>query len=791
MAGRYTGWHARAGDVNASPALRDLGKKLLGEMQQALQAGHSPPLVRRVTLPDGSSVTASMIAGIPRLEFMPPTVAAPTQQPFWIEGFIVRPSPEGDQDENADHNHVLLLFGSTYKPTFADAAHIPEWLSAGTYTRTFPDGLDYGNVDWRNDDLHMQVNWLGPNGRYFGATEGAYGGPIVWCKGRVLFDTREDYAGDLGILEYAVEGACLRRNSGLWLYVVVRDNTHEKLVRFRIRSARDRALMLQKGVVIEEHLFADLVLVPDSGELLVSQTIPSNNGVHPWFFNASGTVAKRIDCTNGAAGNTEWTLTEAGDGSWSFSSVVHTSGRTISTVYSRSDELVGGQISVTATTDSGGLGVSTTNAYALQSLTYDSGPAVPGNWIYSNDWLSSPQTAGTVWMFASDPPNVSGVANAAQTGSNVRTDTRTQETLPAIVDFRGDEVVYGYGTVGAQTISNTRTLTEVSGSGSFVGTATDPLGNEVEWHTQFDFNETQSFAFNDASLTLNDGLTCDFLTVQAYDSSSNTGTESWESEVFREAGGGTDALGNPLTPIDDSNSRYTVTQNGTSVFEQVEIELHFIDLRYKHAYLHTKTFTQELATAGSVDSLVDSAGSVSYVGTIDQTNTQTTQTRARVIVGGVDVVDITDTSNSVSSGTIYDGTPAKFLYEISLSGFMAITTSGATEGYTEDAATGYYERTYSRSSGSSLTRGALVVGSAFQMRDTFDFHGSSLFTMGSIVSKGERWVYSLAGKDTPPGTEEPYYNALNAGDIDALTGNQPDVVRYYPVSYLPRTVIVR
>lgn len=73
MAGRYTGPHRKAGDADASPALRALGKQLLGKLQNQAELSGVKTQVTTGKLPDGSSVTARLVNGQPQLHFTPPT----------------------------------------------------------------------------------------------------------------------------------------------------------------------------------------------------------------------------------------------------------------------------------------------------------------------------------------------------------------------------------------------------------------------------------------------------------------------------------------------------------------------------------------------------------------------------------------------------------------------------------------------------------------------------------------------------------------------------------------------
>ena len=72
MGERFSGPHRKIGDAHASPALRDVAKKLIGEMKNQQRLSGVSTQVRRLTMPDGSGVVARLVNGEPQVQFYPP-----------------------------------------------------------------------------------------------------------------------------------------------------------------------------------------------------------------------------------------------------------------------------------------------------------------------------------------------------------------------------------------------------------------------------------------------------------------------------------------------------------------------------------------------------------------------------------------------------------------------------------------------------------------------------------------------------------------------------------------------
>lgn len=323
MAGRYPFWHARRGDVNASPALRDLGKKLLGEIAVDQERGGPPTQVRRQGLPDGSSVEARMVHGTPSLTFYPPR-RGPGGEPVatYLEGFVVLPHEHGLTEPPAGFNEVVVPRPGAQRPKpplYADAAaaaaithpEVTKWLPYLTNEAALPEfteGLTLaGNVDWRNADETLSVSWFGANSRYF-PDEGEHG-TAVYMRGRQLFDLFDPPAEAVPDLVpftgRRVYGAALRRENGWWLLVACSMATAsgdtDMLLRVPVR-VDPTAPAWQHRAGVE---FAPLVAtVPAQAEILWSAARTAHDAthdgsfLHPWAFNGPATQAKRLYRSN-------------------------------------------------------------------------------------------------------------------------------------------------------------------------------------------------------------------------------------------------------------------------------------------------------------------------------------------------------------------------------------------------------------------------------------------------------------------------------------------------------------
>lgn len=322
MDARYPLWHSKKGDVNASPDLRDTGKKLLGEIQASVDQGGPPTQVRRRQLPDGSGVEARMTYGLPSLTFAPPNKSgAKKVKPLLLEGFVTTPHAHGVTTPPAGLLQVIVpLPGAAgpKPPGYAGAAEavaithpdvtawFPYYLNKSGQIQ-FEDGLiEAGNVDWRNTDGTLSVSWFGANSRYF-PDEGERSS-TVYARGRKLFDlfdpTAEEVPALVGYTGRWVHGAALRGGNRLWLYIACQlitpggsGTTYDALVRVPVR-VDPVAPPWQQRV---GPMFAPMIAaVPAQAEVLWTAARSAfdnaNDGssLHSWMFNPSGTEAKRI-----------------------------------------------------------------------------------------------------------------------------------------------------------------------------------------------------------------------------------------------------------------------------------------------------------------------------------------------------------------------------------------------------------------------------------------------------------------------------------------------------------------
>lgn len=294
MGGRFTEWYRNAGDVNASPALRDLAKKLLGYLENQRKLGAPPTLVVRRANRDGM-VEAAFIDGMPRVRIVAHGPAkAPNEPGPPLEGFVVTPGgPHGvgsfpevvlQPKKGADVWHVSF-YDETTVPMDYPAKH-------SIYKPTFPDGLIYaGQVDWRSTDEKLSVCWDGPRTRYF--SDGSAGSSLVYFKNAVVFDAAP-VMGALGLGSDTVEvrGACLT-SSGMRLLVVV--------LRTLGGVSYDSVLSVPLGMSpptkppgLTPRMHANVLHPADSIEVLLDRALPGdeNDIAHPWFFNQAGTEAR-------------------------------------------------------------------------------------------------------------------------------------------------------------------------------------------------------------------------------------------------------------------------------------------------------------------------------------------------------------------------------------------------------------------------------------------------------------------------------------------------------------------
>lgn len=229
MAGRHTGWHHKKGADRASPQDLAAARKVLGELQNQLSLGGLPSGSRRVMLPNGTVIEATVTMGQPMVNIVPVRGGKRLIPARELGEFITVPRSAAEPSGvDADHPEVMLRHAEDLWRTYFYGG-VPDGFSGegGTYVDMFPKGLGQGgNADWVGPDGE-RLSWYGPSSRAFAD---AYvharfqHGKRVFYLGDVLLDTDEYFAEselDAGAPERYVAGAAMRRIEGTWwLYVM-------------------------------------------------------------------------------------------------------------------------------------------------------------------------------------------------------------------------------------------------------------------------------------------------------------------------------------------------------------------------------------------------------------------------------------------------------------------------------------------------------------------------------------------------------------------------------------------
>lgn len=290
MSGRYAGWRKLKGDTDR-PDLLDVGKRLLGFLDNQRKLSGVPTMGQQVTLPDGSVVWARWLGDQP--EILIREGGAKPAPPI-LEGLVVRPSEVGGQQMNVSKNHVII--DRRLRPYFFDAAQIPPGFSGDSFANTFPDGVrHYGMVDWRNRDETVAVTFYGPENRYFYTSGGYF--PFdgyVFFKGSLLLDLYDDISTPTTYTE--IRGACIVAGPALLAVArrYVGSDINERLIKY--------PLQIPVAVKAEDWKRAPkLEIVPNidgavEGQILSEWTLTDTSfaSEHPWHFNQAGTEARCI-----------------------------------------------------------------------------------------------------------------------------------------------------------------------------------------------------------------------------------------------------------------------------------------------------------------------------------------------------------------------------------------------------------------------------------------------------------------------------------------------------------------
>jgi len=170
VSGRYGQWRRLVGDTER-PDLLDLGKKLLGYLDQQQRLGAPPTLTVQRELPDGSRVRARFVYGTPIIEVLagrPGEGAADELEP--VQGFVARPNTAGHKGEVLLSRSRGTWNNRFYQlpPADLEAPTSGQYKTGRRGVDLFADGLlSSGNLDWRNRDESFVVSFFGPCDRYF------------------------------------------------------------------------------------------------------------------------------------------------------------------------------------------------------------------------------------------------------------------------------------------------------------------------------------------------------------------------------------------------------------------------------------------------------------------------------------------------------------------------------------------------------------------------------------------------------------------------------------------------
>jgi hypothetical protein len=324
---RYPDWfHLRVPNGQHAAAQRYVphARKLLGYLAEQRALGKAPTQAIERTLPDGTYLRASFEYEIPIVEIRPALPPGGEEEPPVVEGFVVRPSPTTDQYSNPALNQVVVSppRGKTqpkWLARFYDNDAVPDGydLPSGRYgvsrgRELFPDGLvDSGNLDWRNKDETVIVQFHGPEARYFATgTDGNNFDTRVYYKGKPLLNTADFDPEDVPYVVGLVIGACIVKveDKGPCLLAMVRyppgfgngSHRREQLLRFEVRGTAAAIERARSGAKWEELPELEVVGVdPNTGlvavEVLADRELDDDLfGQHPWCFNQSGTEARCI-----------------------------------------------------------------------------------------------------------------------------------------------------------------------------------------------------------------------------------------------------------------------------------------------------------------------------------------------------------------------------------------------------------------------------------------------------------------------------------------------------------------
>ncbi len=253
---RFTGPHPRRG-ASAPPAvLVDLGKQLLGELQNRIRMG-GPPTLRLFREIEAGSVEAKMVAGNPQVFY---TVKGGRETFITTSGIITWPGESVDAREAEFHPQEAVI--------------PPPRNRTGTWGhfRYSPDTLGHGGaIDWRNADESIVLSWHGPANRYFDLTGNPFRSSL-FSNGEEIFKIDDLPAAVRSGGTFTVRGAAVRESD---LILLIATNSIDRVVRMPWSSGEPRSE--------EAEVLGERTRTFEEFETFF---------YHPWLFNQIGSEAR-------------------------------------------------------------------------------------------------------------------------------------------------------------------------------------------------------------------------------------------------------------------------------------------------------------------------------------------------------------------------------------------------------------------------------------------------------------------------------------------------------------------
>jgi hypothetical protein len=655
---RFTGWHRRSGDVDASPQHRDAAKKLLGEIADAQRLGAPPVLVRQRVMPDGTVVEATIRHGLASTRIIQSRVERERVDDLFLGGLVARPRSRADQNAFGTKSDVILTPGrpgtdtEAWRSTFYDATYGPKRFYGVNRIgqELFADGIpESGNNDWRSADELTSVNWVGPGSRYF--PEGLPWGRWVYRNGEVLFAT-DDLPGFSTSWSYAVLSAAVRITTDgpvLLVCVYYEPNPHAHFFRFYRAPivASETTDTWFAGVTLRAPRWAKVA--PGAAELLLEIEVPEFENARiltPFQFNQSATQARAIlwlipDAFDKA------NVTEVAVDLSDLSSVTHTSD----------------VVELTQTT-------TTTSTYDTVRYNGYTGfyygvdfpdPVVVGPGTYAGTPTSIPQLESDGIDL---PPHYDFLPLESVRAREIAFDPIE---VKGAVDFIDDTPVYAYVKLNAETRTNTRSATATyTSTGSSSGTrvvdvtldTTDDVHHEWSNTAEANCDDEGTADGNTLGLRCTDAVGATWLDVSptlsgSYSRGANSSLTRTTSRDLTGAVGHSGVY--DATEYDTSTitGDYSFGEEVTRTIETNTLNVWFLDLRYRAA---AYSLLSEVEVRTSSASGTGTLAGDESTHTTDTKSTDTDVSRERdwtlathVLFGGVEVASTTATKSDTSS----------------------------------------------------------------------------------------------------------------------------------------------